>query len=331
MPELSIHNRPVRTIAGKDISDATRDRFILLASLFLLLAALVSLFSGALAMATDVSTYNAARDTLLALGKTAADLAAPEFYPLKLLRGMVEQLEIIGSVIGILTGFRAAISERGRLTLALIMTRPLSQWQFLLGKLLGGVVLLACGLGFVVLVNALLLNISSGVVLSANDWVRLGLLWLSAVLYTSTFFLLGFLLTLGMQNPPTALLTSFLIWLLLVLVAPQIGDTLDPDNQVAGGVFKQLHINKPDQTQIMQAFSSYENLRTGIEAISLTKHFERFNFAVLGIKDSYTGMALQPVLAEKAADLGWLFAAFTLLGGALFLRRHPVSKLISTH
>ena len=59
--------------------------------------------------------------------------------------------------------------------------------------------------------------------------------------------------------------------------------------------------------EIMKGFAGFETVRTGIEAISLTKHFERFSFAVLGIKDTYAGASLGPVLAEKRGDILWIF------------------------
>jgi hypothetical protein len=39
----------------------------------------------------------------------ASAIAAPEFYPLKLLRGAIEQIEIMGAVIALLAGYRAAL------------------------------------------------------------------------------------------------------------------------------------------------------------------------------------------------------------------------------
>ena len=102
---------PVAIIAAKDIRDATRDRFILIVTLFLALGAVVALISGAIALRTDAATYAAAKETLLALGKPVDQIAAPEFYPLKLLRGAVEQIGIVGAAIAILIGYRAAASS----------------------------------------------------------------------------------------------------------------------------------------------------------------------------------------------------------------------------
>jgi ABC-type transport system involved in multi-copper enzyme maturation permease subunit len=305
---------PLATIAAKDIRDASRDRFVFIVTLFLAVGAAVALVSGAIALRTDAATYAAARETLLALGKPVDQIAAPEFYPLKLLRGAVEQIGIVGAAIAILIGYRAAASERGRQTLALILTRPIRRWQFLAGKLAAGLALLGLGLLTVLTVLAVMVHLASGVGLSAADLPRLALTWVAVWLYTACFFLVGFILTLTLRKTATALLLAFAVWLTLVLVAPQIGDTLDPDNQVAGGVFKSLGIAKPDQVAIMKQFSTYETLRDGIEQASVTKHFERFTFAVLGIKDTYTGVPLDQFLIEKKGDLIWIFLTALGLG-----------------
>lgn len=306
--------RPIGVIAAKDVRDAARDRFILVVTGFLTLAAVVALVTGAIALRTDVATYDAARATLLALGKSADQLAAPEFYPLKLLRGAVEQTEIIGAAIAVIIGYRAAASERGRQTLALMLTRPIRRWQFILGKIAAGLALLAGGLAVVLAALAVVLGLVSGVGLTPGDLGRIAIVWGASVAYTGAFFLLGFILTLHLRRTATALLLAFSVWLTLVLVAPQIGDTLDPDNQVAGGVFKSLGIAKPDQVEIMTRFATYETARNGIERASVTKHFERFSFAVLGIKDTYTGQPLGPILIEKRGDLIWILLTALGLG-----------------
>lgn len=318
---------PILTIAGKDVRDALRDRFVMLMTAFLLVASMVALIVAAIALKTDVATYLEAKANLIALGKDASTIPDPAFYPLKLLRGFVEHVEIIGAVIGILIGYRAAASERGRQTLALIVTRPIAQWQFLAGKLLAGVAIISAGLILVFIVAALAIYLISGVGLSLDDIVRLSVVLSAAGLYAIAFFVLGFVTALWAKKLPNALLIAFTVWLSLVLIAPQIGDTLDPDNQVAGGVFKQLQIAKPQQTEILQSFSTYETIRNGIEVASPTKHFERLSFAVLGIKDTYAGQPLMPILAEKISDLVWLLGIALALILLLFARRLDPNRL----
>ena len=305
---------PIRTIAAKDIRDALRDRFILIVTGFLGLAAVVALVTGSIALRGDVATYEAAKATLLALGKSANAIKAPEFYPLRLLRGAIEQIEIIGAAIAILIGYRSAASERGRQTLALVLTRPMRPWAFTAGKALAGLGLLAGGLALVLGALTLVLHLTSGIGLGIDDLIRIAVVWGVAVAYNACFFLTAFMLTLHMKQPSHALLLAFAIWLTLVLVAPQIGDTLDPDNQVAGGVFKQLHIAKPDQIEIMKGFATFETVRDGIEQASITKHFERFTFVVLGIKPIYAGLPLWPILVEMLGNLVWIFLTATGLG-----------------
>jgi ABC-2 type transport system permease protein len=310
----------ILTIAMRDAHEQARDRFLLWATLALIVAATVSLVTGAIALNTDAATYAAARAQLLALGKDASAIAAPEFYPLKLMRGMIEQIEIMGAVIALVAGYRAAAAERGRQTLALILTRPLPHWAYSLAKILGGMGLAAVSLGIILLAAAVLLPVVSGIGLTLADMGRLILTWAAGVFYLTAIFALGFGLSLWARSPASGLIYAFALWILVVLVAPQIGDTMDPDNQVAGGVFAQLSIPKAEQDRIKAGFAGYETFRNGVEVASVTKHFERFTFAILGIKDSYTGTAIGTVLAERRGDLLFLFL-FTLgLGGGVLLR-----------
>lgn len=55
---------PVRTIAAKDIRDGLRDRFILIVTGFLGLAAVVALVTGAIAVCSNVAAYEAAKVSL---------------------------------------------------------------------------------------------------------------------------------------------------------------------------------------------------------------------------------------------------------------------------
>lgn len=310
----------ITTIAAKEIHDAFRAHLLTLLTGFLVLAALVSLSVSAIALHAEYLTYIESRDLLISLGKSAADLAQPAFLPLKLLRGFIEHIEIIGAVLGIVLGYRAAAVERGHSTLALILSRPVSKFTFLSGKLAGNAALIMFALAVTFAIGALALAAISGVGLGAIDMYRIIMVFGAACIYVISFFLLGFVLALSIRKLPTALLTAFAIWLVLVLVAPQIGDTMDPDNQVAGGVFRTLGVAKPEQIEILKSFKTYETVRDGIEQASPAKHFERFSFAILGIKDIYNGLPIAEVVKERMVDVWSLLAFLVALVSLLFLR-----------
>ena len=314
-------------IAGKEITEARRTHLLFWLTGFLLLAAMISLTVSATSMHTEFAAYIEARDFLVSVGKSTADLVPPAFFPLKLMRGFIEHVEIIGAVLGIVLGYRAAASERGHSTLALIMTRPLSQSVFLGGKTLGNAALIAFGLVATFAIGMIALAIISGVGLAASDVFRIFLVFVAANFYVTCFFLLGFVLSLHFRSLPSALLVAFAIWLSLVLIAPQIGDTMDPDNQVAGGVFRTLGIAKPLEKEILKSFANYETIRDSIEQTSPSKHFERLSFAILGTKDIYNGQPLRDVLSDRLVDVWWMAGTMIALLAALFFPRLDFSRL----
>ena len=317
----------IRTIAAKEIRDATRSYIIVAIAGFLLVAAMIALGVSAIALHGDVLAYEEAKALLISLGKPVDSLVAPAYFPLRLLRGFIEQTEIIGAVLGIILGYRAAAIERGRNTLALVMTRPLSQSAFLAGKTSGNFVLITISLALAFLVGVIAIITVGGVSLSGEELMKVFLTFIAATFYTASFFLLGFFLALHVKRLPHALLYAFAIWLTFVLVAPQIGDTLDPDNQVSGGVFKKLNIAKPQEKQIMLSFSNYEYTRNAIEEASPAKHLERTSFALLGIKEIYNGLPIRTILYERMRDPVALFLIFVAMAILLFARRIDFTRI----
>lgn len=308
----------IRTLAEKEIRDAVRSGITVSVAGFLLLASIIALGVSAIALHADVVTYEEAKALLLSLGKSIDALVAPTYFPLRLMRGFIEQIEIVGAVLGIVLGYRAAAVERGRNTLALVMTRPISQGVFLAGKLGGNGVLIAISLAVAFISGLVAIILIGGVSFSGEEYLKVFISYLAAVFYTISFFVLGLVLALHVRRLPHALLYAFAVWLTFVLVAPQIGDTLDPDNQVSGGVFRKLHIAKPQEKEIMLSFSSYETIRNGIEEASPAKHFERLTFALLGIKETYNGLPILQILNERRRDPISLILIFLSMVGLLF-------------
>jgi ABC-type transport system involved in multi-copper enzyme maturation permease subunit len=308
----------IHVLAAKEIRDAMHSGVIVAVAGFLFAASMVALGVSAIALRADVVAYEEAKALLISLGKPLDALVAPTYFPLRLMRGFIEQVEIIGAVLGIVLGYRAAAIERGRNTLALVMTRPISQSVFLAGKLSGNAVLISLSLTLAFVSGLLAIILVGGVSFAGEEYLKVFLSLLAAIFYTTSFFILGLFLALHVRRLPHALLYAFAIWLTFVLVAPQIGDTLDPDNQVSGGVFRKLHIAKPQEKEIMLSFASYETIRNGIEEASPAKHFERLTFALLGIKETYNGLPILTILNERTRDPVSLILIFIVMAALLF-------------
>jgi ABC-2 type transport system permease protein len=288
-------------IAEKEIKDALRNNVFL--ALLLLLAGLIiiSIIVSTLVFRSQVMQYQASLELLKSLGKEPAT-AAPQFFPLNLLRGTVDYLEIIGALLAIVLGYLSVTKEKNTKTLSLVLSRPVSKTNVILGKLLGNYVLilgLTVAVGFIIWLALLLIG---SIALSSVEWLKLLLVVLLASFYLMVFFTLSFLLSLSQKNIVNGLVISFLIWLTFVLILPQIGDTMDPDNQVPGGFFASLTLDTPQEEELMKKFNSYESIRTGLEQLSITKHFERPAFALFGIKKQYNDVPLADILAEKTLD-----------------------------
>lgn len=294
-------------IAAKEIRDALRSNIFLIVLSLIGGLVIVSILMSTLVFRGQVDQYAQALESLAAIGKTPRG-PAPELFPLTLLRGVVDYVEIIGALLGILLGYLSVAKEKNTRTFALILVRPVTKSQVVRGKLLGNALLIAGLMLAVGLVVWASLYFIGGVALSGTELLRLLLFVLLASAYLMVFFTLSFFLSLQRNDIVGGLVIGLLIWLAFVLILPQIGDTMDPDNQVPGGFFSAMTLTKPQEVQLMTKFGSYESARTGLEQLSITKHFERASFALFGIKKQYNGMPLGQVTAEQSYNIVFVLA-----------------------
>jgi len=311
------------TIARKEFRDILRSRLLLIMLLFLAAVTVTSILVSSQVFQSQVSQYNESLQILKELGKTPAG-PAPELFPLNLLRGVIDYIEIIGAVLGILLGYLTISREKNSKTLNLILTRPVSRLEIVTGKVLGNGAFVALTLLGVGIFSYLGLLVIGGAALNPVELLKLGLVLLLSFAYIMIFFSLTFLLSLSMKTISHALIIAFVIWLAIALILPQISDTMDPDNQVPGGFFASMHLTKPEEKQVMTNFGNYETIRNTIEQLSLTKHYERASFAILGIKTEFNAMPLADILSSHWVNLlavFGLFAASLYACGALMSRR----------
>ncbi len=303
------------TIAQKEYTDALKNVLFLALLSFLFLLVAISLLVTAFHFQSQVAQYNTAIAQLHIMGQTGAVLEKPQYYPLQMLRGTIEYLEIIGAIIGIILGYLSISKEKGNNTMQLLLSRPITKVAFIGGKIIGNSLLLLSILGLILLFIIFAISGIGHVVFSTTEFSKLFLAFLFSYVYLTFFFCISMLLSLFFKSLPNALIVSFVIWLLIVLIIPQIGDTMDPDNQIPGGFFNSMHMSKTQQDQVIAKFKTYEMFRNALEESSVEKHYERLTFATLGVKDIYNGKSLSVIFKDQWYNLVWVLSFY--IGGII--------------
>ncbi|MHB1390085.1 MAG: ABC transporter permease subunit [Thermoleophilia bacterium] len=316
--------RNITVIARKEYGDAVRNRIFLVFLFFLIFLIGTSIVVSAYDFQGKVSAYETAVRDLQQSGQSVGTMSAPKFFPLQLLRGSIEYLQIIAAMLAMVLGYLSIAREKGNGTLQLLLTRPVKRSALFLGKLLGNSLLLASVTGALFVGIYLTLALIGKTWLANTELLKLTIAFVFPLLYLVTFFCIATIITLLCRTSTNALIICFVVWIMFVLIVPQIGDTLDPDNQIPGGLFNSVHMAKPDQLTVLSGFTTYETIRNDVEQVSLTKHLERLDFALLGIKDMYNEKPIGFLFREKQSDIWWLVMASlvsSITAGTIFARK----------
>lgn len=292
--------RRLSIIAKKEVKDAIRSKQALALILFLSLSILISVWVASTAFSVKMDEYNL---YLAALTPNMQALARPQLFPLTLIRSGIEYLEIIGALFAFIIGFASVSRERSRGTSLLLLSRPIRKSKILLAKVLGLFVIWTAVLTTIYLTSVTaIIGIGHGRLL-ATDYIRLTIVFFIADIYLLFWSFLAVAMTARLKQFSSAILVGITSWLMVVLVIPQIGDTMDPDNQVPGGLFGSLGIVKSTEISILAHFHSFDVIRNGLEVTSITKLFERVAFAFLGIKDKYNQLPIATVAKAFQSSL----------------------------
>ena len=308
-------------ISKKELGDAVKSRRILLLVLILSLAMLASVWIGSISFGARMREYNTYFSALPSSLKSQA-LKSPQLFPLTLLRAGIEFLEILGALLAFLIGYSSIARERNNGTNLLLLSRPITKSQIIRGKLIGLSVLWA-GVLFVNFTISIIAILTIGKArLVGIDYQRVAIVCITTELYLVFWSLLALVLTGRVRHIVTSLFIGISAWVTVVLVLPQIGDTMDPDNQIPGGLFATLGIPKGQEINVLSHFHSFDVIRNGIEVTSITKLFERISFAFLGIKDKYNQLPLKTVfIGMNSSFFGILLLLAVLTGIAYFTIR----------
>ena len=303
---MSDSTNRIIALARHEYRSAVRSKILIVLLVILVTVTAVSVYIASVDYASKLADYQAYVDAATTSG---LDRIAPSpLAALSLLRGAFEYLEIIGAVIAIALGYLTVSRERSNRTLPLIRSRPVTSGELATGSLLGALGVIATLVGVTAIVGVV------GVGIIGHDWInapqalQLLLAYIASIVYMGAFYGLGAIATAKSRVAANGLMIALGIWLIVVLVLPQIGDTMDADNQIPGGLFKALGLGHDGEVQILTHFTGYERIRTWTEEASLAKHFERFSFAMSDVKERYRPFSLPWLLGQTRNDIVWLVA-----------------------
>ncbi len=180
----------------------------------------------------NVGTENFGANTVtVELGKPVFELSFPiwsaptqkrgsdnPFLAMFLTVDVVFIFKIVLSALAILFAYNTISGEREDGTLKLVLSNPIPRDTIVLGKYLGGMLSLF-PIVLMSLIVALIIALSSPVTaFNGNDIAHIVLIFAVSLLYVSTWYLLGLLLSVWTKTAATTLILSMFIWVLLTSV-----------------------------------------------------------------------------------------------------------------
>jgi Cu-processing system permease protein len=239
------------TVAGQELRDAMRNRWVLAATL--LLAALA--LSLALMGSAPTGTVKASR-----LAVTTVGLASLSVFLVPL--------------IALLLAYEAIVGESERGTLALLLSYPVARWQVVLGKFVGHLAILALAtvIGFG---SAALAAGFGDPEPTPADWTAFAALIGSSVLLGAVFLALGYLISASVGQRATAGGIALALWLGFVLLydTALLGLLIvDQAAHVSVGLFNLLLLGNPTDVYRLLNLTGAPELATlaGMAGIAAT-------------------------------------------------------------
>lgn len=305
-------------IARKEVKDAFRNRLFVVSLIMLVALSLTAIALGATTVHARLAEYQQSVDLLKSLGKTEIP-PMPSLNPLAVSKTFINYLAMLGALMAMILGFNTIHRERQAGALPLILSRPVYRDQLLTGKVLGNAALLGVLALAVGIATVAALWLIGGVSLGMDEIMKVALTMVMSWMYMLIFFLLAMFFALLLPNGNQALLLTVIVWLVFAFVFPQIGDTMDLDNQLPGGFFASMGLNKAQEKTELAKFHLYETIRNDVEELSPTKHYERVSFALLGVKSEFANNTWKEVLQLKVGDVAGLLVPIVLLLSASYV------------
>ncbi len=154
-----------------------------------------------------------------------ADLGSFDDNPLPVLFPPLDLIFIVTvlmSLLAILFSYDAIAGEREKGTLKLMISNSISRSDLLLGKWIGGTLSLLIPFIFSLLISAIYIALNPNSNWDDSAWATFFLLLLASIIFIAAFYLLGLLISSFSKYASTSILTSLFLWVIFVLVIPNL-------------------------------------------------------------------------------------------------------------
>jgi len=135
---------------------------------------------------------------------------------------LVYVINIVISLLAILLAFDAISGEREDQTLRLILSNAVPRDLVLIGKWIAGVLVLAVAFAIAWCAGWVVAYFSVPLALDGGQWLALISIFGVSMVYISTFFTLGLLVSTMTERSSTSLMIAFFAWVVLVLIVPNV-------------------------------------------------------------------------------------------------------------
>ena len=132
-------------------------------------------------------------------------------------------VRVVLSLMVIFLAYNAISEEKTHGTLKLMLANRLPRDQLILGKFIGGLLVVLGSLLISAILSLLILLFHPAIAIAKSDWARiLGLLGVSA-LYLICFYTLSLFVSVVVNRPSISLMVLLQAWIFLIIIYPNLG------------------------------------------------------------------------------------------------------------
>ena len=133
---------------------------------------------------------------------------------------LVSIFQVVLSLLALLFAYDAIAGDWEAGTLRLVLSHPVRRGGILLGKYIAAMICLLLPVLMSLLIVLLLCSFARSIQLDGQDFLRIGGIVLTTIVYLSLFYLIGLLVSVTTRRTATSLILCMFFWVILVLVYP---------------------------------------------------------------------------------------------------------------